>query len=310
MEYFSIREMNERAKTPEAFIADCERAYDQHIMKAARHILSVADARPLVLLSGPSGSGKTTTAQRIEHLLDGWGHETHTVSMDNYYYRRKDGVMPLDDDGNPDLESPLCIDIPLLKSHLALIAAGEAVEMPTFDFANQRRSDETIHFHRKPGEIAVIEGIHALNPEVVGEETLAQLSTGIYISVRTRLSDEGGYAMHPSKVRLARRLLRDLTGRGMDYRATVGRLQSVSRGERLYIMPNKHRADISIDTFIPYEMAVYRDQIIEGLSNVEDAFLEESGVSDLLPMLRRMTPVPGCLVPENAMIREFIGRER
>lgn len=309
MQYFSIRKMNELAKTPRGFIADCERTYDNEILRAAKHILSVAETRPLVLLSGPSGSGKTTTAQRIEALLDGWGHETHTLSMDNYFYRRADGVLPLDEYGKPDLESPRCIDIELLKNHLKRIAAGEPVEMPVFDFANQRRKEETVHFHRRPGEIVVMEGIHALNPDVVGEDNLSALSTGIYISVRTRLTNDEGYALHPSKVRLARRLLRDKEGRGMDYRATVERLQSVSRGERLYIMPNKHRADISLDTFIPYEMAVYRDEIIRELSEVDDAFLERSGVSDLLPLLRAITPISRKLVPDNAMIREFIGRD-
>ena len=110
-------------------------------------------------------------------------------------------------------------------------------------------------------------------------------------------------------MRLARRLLRDQRGRGMDYRATVDRLASVSRGERLYIMPNKHRADVALDTFIPYELAVYRNELIAGLSQVDPGFLEDVGVSDLLPMLRQTAPIPRALVPENAMIREFIGKE-
>lgn len=309
MQYYALRELNENARTPGEFIADCERDYDRKILETAQHILSVAAARPLVLLSGPSGSGKTTTALRIEALLDGWGHETHTLSMDNYFFRSPEVPLPRDEEGRPDLESPLCIDIALLKRHLALIAAGEPIEMPTFDFANQRRAEATIPFHRRPGEIVVMEGIHALNPEVVGEDTLARLATGIYVSVRTRLTDDGGYVLHPSKVRLACRLLRDQRGRGMDYRATVDRLASVSRGERLYIMPNKHRADVALDTFIPYELAVYRNELIAGLSQVDPGFLEDAGVSDLLPMLRQTAPIPRALVPENAMIREFIGKE-
>ena len=309
MQYYSIEELNARAATPGEFIDDCERAYDAKILEAARHILSAAADKPLVLLSGPSGSGKTTTAGRIEALLDGWGHETHTLSMDNYYYRDPASPIPVDEEGQTDLESPLCIDMALLREHLALIAAGQPVEMPTFDFARQQRAERTIPIHRRPGEIVVMEGIHALNPEVVGERTLTELATGIYISVRTRLTDEGGYVLHPSKVRLARRLLRDREGRGMDYRATVDRLRSVSRGERLYILPNKHRADIALDTFIPYEPAVYRNELIAGLSQVDATFLEDAGVSDLLPMLRQITPIPRSLVPENAMIREFIGRE-
>lgn len=308
MQYFSIEKMNKLSRTPGEFVADCERDYDQKILEAARYILKTADTRPLVLLSGPSGSGKTTTARRIEALLDGWGHETHTLSMDNYFYRREDGVLPLDEEGQPDLESPLCIDIELLKSHLGRIAAGEPIEMPTFDFANQKRAEKTVPLYRRPGEIVVMEGIHALNTEVVGEKILSDLATGIYVSVRTRVTDDCGYVLHPSKVRLARRLLRDRTGRGMDFASTVERLQSVSRGERLYILPNKHRAHITLDTFVPYEMATYRDELLDGLSGVDPVLLEDTGVSDLLPMLKKMTPVPRKLVPENSMIREFIGR--
>ena len=163
------------------------------------------------------------------------------------------------------INAPEIIDMPLLRQHLEMMADCKPVEMPIFDFAGQRRSDKTIPVHRKPGEIIVMEGIHALNPQVLGQET--DLATGIYISVRTRVQDDNGFVLHPSRIRLARRLLRDFRHRGQDYAATVQKLRSVSRGERLYIDPNKNNAAIQFDTFIPYELAVYRNEIIHGLMN-------------------------------------------
>ena len=308
MDYFKISDMNEASRDPAEFIRWSQERYDAKVEAAAIQILEAAEqGKPLVLLSGPSGSGKTTTAGRITQYLCDHGHPSHTLSMDNYYFRRADGWMPKDEEGQIDYESPEIIDMPLLRQHLEMMADCKPVEMPTFDFAGQRRGDKTIPVHRKPGEIIVMEGIHALNPQVLGQET--DLATGIYISVRTRVQDDNGFVLHPSRIRLARRLLRDFRHRGQDYAATVQKLRSVSRGERLYIDPNKNNAAIHFDTFIPYELAVYRNEIIHYLSKVDATLLEDLGVSELMPFLRQIDPISEKYVPENALIQEFIGDE-
>ena len=215
MEYFNISDMNEASRDPAEFIRWSQERYDAKVEAAALQILEAAEhGKPLVLLSGPSGSGKTTTAGRITQWLTDHGHPSHTLSMDNYYFRRADGWMPRDEEGQIDYESPEIIDMPLLRQHLEMMAECRPVEMPTFDFAEQRRAEKTIPVHRKPGEIIVMEGIHALNPQVLGQE--AELATGIYISVRTRVRDDNGFVLHPSRIRLARRLLRDFRHRGQN----------------------------------------------------------------------------------------------
>ncbi len=306
MEYFTINDMNEASRDPAEFIRWSQERYDAKVEAAAIRILEAAEqGKPLVLLSGPSGSGKTTTAGRITHWLNDHGHPSHTLSMDNYYYRRADGWMPTDEEGQVDFESPELIDMPLLRQHLEMMADCKPVDMPTFDFANQCRGKTVIPVHRKPGEIIVMEGIHALNPQVLGQET--DLATGIYISVRTRVRDENGFVLHPSRIRLARRLLRDFRHRGQDYAATVKKLRSVSRGERLYIDPNKNNAEIQFDTFVPYELAVYRNEALFYLNKMDAAMLEDLGVSELAPMLRQIDPISEKYVPEHALIQEFIG---
>ena len=291
--------------SPGDVIARAEAEYGQKILDAATRIRDASADHPIVLLSGPSGSGKTTTALRIEKLLDSWGCETHTISMDNYFFGRSEGTMPLDEDGNIDLESPLRLDVRLLQSHMAQIAQCLPLEIPTFDFAAQQRSALTIPFHRRPGELVILEGIHALNPQVTGEAEA--YSTGVYVSVRTRVQSASGALLHPEKLRLCRRLLRDVLYRGQSYEDTISRLRSVSRGERLYIMPYKNRARISIDTFLPYEIAVYAGELSAGIEAVDDALMEREGLSDLKPFLRQTVPLSKELVPADSLIREFVG---
>ena len=308
MEYFNISDMNEASRDPAEFIRWSQERYDAKVEAAALQILEAAEhGKPLVLLSGPSGSGKTTTAGRITQWLTDHGHPSHTLSMDNYYFRRADGWMPRDEEGQIDYESPEIIDMPLLRQHLEMMAECRPVEMPTFDFAAQRRAEKTIPVPRKPGEIIVMEGIHALNPQVLGQE--AELATGIYISVRTRVRDDNGFVLHPSRIRLARRLLRDFRHRGQNYADTVKKLRSVDRGERLYINPHKNSAAVQFDTFIPYELAVYRNEVLLYLNKVDATLLEDLGVSELMPMLRQIDPISEKFVPEHALIQEFIGDE-
>ena len=308
MAYFSVKDMNDATREPQDFIRWSEEQYTAKIVAAAQQIAEAAEhGKPLVLLSGPSGSGKTTTALRIEKWLDEHGHESHTLSMDNYYFRRTDGVMPVDEEGQTDYESPDIVDMPLLRQHLEMMADGKPVEMPTFDFAAQKRTDVTVPIHRKPGEIIIMEGIHALNPQVLGQEQ--DIATGIYISVRTRVRDENGFVLHPSMIRLARRLLRDFRHRGRDYISTVDNLRSVSRGERMYINPYKHTAQIQFDTFIPYELPVYRNEVLFYLNQVDHNYLEDLDVMELAPFLREIEPLGKSLVPADALIREFIGND-
>ena len=308
MEYFNISDMNEASRDPAEFIRWSQERYDAKVEAAALQILEAAEhGKPLVLLSGPSGSGKTTTAGRITQWLTDHGHPSHTLSMDNYYFRRADGWMPRDEEGQIDYESPEIIDMPLLRQHLEMMAECRPVEMPTFDFAGQRRAEKTIPVHRKPGEIIVMEGIHALNPQVLGQE--AELATGIYISVRTRVRDDNGFVLHPSRILLARRLLRDFRHRGQNYADTVKKLRSVDRGERLYINPHKNSAAVQFDTFIPYELAVYRNEVLLYLNKVDATLLEDLGVSELMPMLRQIDPISEKFVPDHALIQEFIGDE-
>lgn len=292
------------AADPFGYARKCEEIYNGKLAEAAEKIRLEAKQRPLVLLSGPSGSGKTTSALRISCLLRNKGLNVHTISMDNYFLPNGEGEIPLDENGNIDLESPLRMDIPLFSEHLEKLFKCEPVAVPSFNFKNQSRTFGQ-EMRRQKDEIIIIEGIHALNPEVTGDTD--DFTTCVYVSVRTRIRDNDGTLLHPRTIRLMRRLCRDMLFRGRDAKAVFAMVESVNRGEDLYIMPHKHRADFDIDTFLAYEPSVYKNTLLPELKSSPE-LAEMSG--DYMAMLKALEGLSAFdikNVPENSMVREFIG---
>lgn len=288
----------------EGFIEKSEGIYQDQLRIAAEKIYMDREKRPLVLLSGPSGSGKTTTALRIAMLLGQKGLQVHTLSMDNYFLPAGAGEFPVDENGKPDLESPYRLDIPMFSEHLEKLSKGEPVEMPIFDFTTQSRSD-FIPVARKNNEIIIIEGIHALNPEVTGSSD--DFTTCMYVSVRTRIRTKYGLTLHPRKIRLMRRLNRDRLFRSRSLEDIFDMFQSVTNGEEKYIMPYKNRATIEIDSFIPYEASVYAKMLRNDVENNREAFAAIEDGDVMLKVLSELEPLSEELVPSDSLVREFIG---
>jgi len=284
----------------ETFALSADRGYYSKVVSMAEEIREYRNERPIILLSGPSGSGKTTTARMLEQMLDGWGLETHVLSMDNYFLPLTKEQQDLAARGEIDLESPQRLDVPFLNEQLTKMISGKSVSLPVYDFKGSRRVFPGRSLVRKPGELVILEGIHALNPDVI---TVPDGNTAkVYISVRTRVKS-GEVTLHPAKIRLLRRMIRDKRSRNRSFSETVGMFLSVERGESRYIMPYKHRASYELDTFIDYELNVYR-----GLLKDEIKVLGYSGqFDDLLALLAETVPMEELLVPKTSLIREFIG---
>ena len=297
--YYEISEMNRKIKSDAAaFIAEAERSYHDMVKAVAMDLHEHRDVRPILLLSGPSGAGKTTTAMTIESLLDSLGYETHTLCMDDYFLPLSEEEKNLVHEGKLDLESPERVDVPLLNAHLEKMINCEPVEVPKFDFVRSARKKGAT-LTRKPGEIIVLEGIHVLNPAVV--TIPAEQTAKMYISVRSRQCLPDGSEVHPSRVRLLRRIMRDETGRGRSAKETLRRYREVERGAQTYIMPFKTRADYEIDTFIPYEPAVYKPLLLEELKTLGGE------AEELVRLLDAWEEIPASLVPHDSLLREFIG---
>lgn len=303
MEYIDVKRINERIKeNPAALISECEDYYQNKLKMTADYIMRVSAEKPLVFICGPSGSGKTTTAQKIEHILDTSGHETHTVSMDNYFLPYDAKNIPVDEKGQPDLETPLRLDIPLFKKQMDAICHCEKVNIPTFDFKTQTRG-ESYPLHKKQGEIVIVEGIHALNPLVTGD--FGDRATSIFVNVRSRIRLLDGSCLSRAQIRLLRRFCRDKLFRGKNLGETLGQYNSVNAGERKYITPFKANAAVDIDTNTVYEFCVYKDILYDKVKE-----LAESGsdiCAQIIKCFDECESISTSLVPKTSLIREFIG---
>ena len=283
------------------FVREAEADYARQLTAIADYIVAHRDTCPIVLISGPSGSGKTTTARMLEAELDRRGLETHTLSQDNYFRTNTPEESALRAAGLLDLESPARVDEELLAQQLERIIACQPVELPVFDFRECVCRPSGVTFTRKPGEIVILEGIHVLNPAVVA---LPESQTvRLYVSVRTRVEAADGSLLHPRYIRLLRRMLRDVSGRGRPAEGTLAMFQSVEVGEQKYIMPYKHRSTFDIDTFCPYELNVYRGILPDEVA----ALREHPDMTGLLNLLTEALPLEPTVVPATALIREFIG---
>ena len=301
MKCIPVERLNSAANTPESFIAEGERLYSEQLRHAAETIYEHREDKPIVLISGPSGSGKTTSAMRVAAMLKKKGCGAHVISMDNYFLPLKRDIELHGED--IDYESPDRLDSELFSEHLELLQRGVEIDVPGFDFAKQDRV-EGMKLKREPGDLVILEGIHALNPLVTGHSD--DYTHRIYVSVRTRIQS-GDALLHPSKIRLMRRLMRDKLYRGRELAETMEFFKSVERGEDLYIMPHKHRADFDIDTFIEYEASVYRDILLPDLEKTSQTYKNYSDHADIEMFLKLLSPVDKKYVPEDALIREFIG---
>ncbi len=275
--------------------------YQEQIHQAAELIFAHAEQRPVVLLSGPSGSGKTTTALLLERELKQRGYVTHTLQMDNYFCPLSAEEIALLRRNELDLEKPSRVDIPYFQEHLDRILAGEEILLPRYEFKTSSRVFDGRTLKRKEGELVIIEGIHALNPQVSGH---LEHTARVYVSVRTRVTGRSGLVLHPSKIRLLRRLLRDRTGRGRALHETIGMRQKVDVGEQKYIMPYKPYAHCDIDSFYATELSIYRPYL---LADLERLLPEYPDLADVVEILRELPDLSSELVPHDSLLREFIG---
>lgn len=303
---YQLREINDRVKQdPVAFMAECDGAYAARLEAAAERIAERMSASPIVLLSGPSGSGKTTTALKLEEELKHRGINTHTVSLDNYFHAMDPKEAPRTPEGNIDYESPRCLDMDLLDETFTRLSQGEEVIIPRFEFTRQMRNDARgVPLKLGENEIAIFEGIHALNDEIAGRHSEA---TKLYISARSNVLDGQELRFKGTWMRLTRRAVRDYNFRGTDIVATLGMWANVRRGEKLYISPYKHRADIIIDSSLPYEVSVMKNYALPMLRAVPKENQRTAELLDLIRAFEAFEPIDPALVAKNSLLREFIG---
>ena len=306
---YSLAQINAAVRSdPQGFVQESDAAYDKKIEAAARKIAANLGKSRIVLLSGPSGSGKTTTAKKIEAKLEEMGIRSHAVAMDNYFKTVDPETAPRNREGQIDYESPFCMDMDLLNRHFAALDRGEKILIPKFEFARQMRSDiksQPLRLGRD--EIAIFEGIHALNDIISGRNPQA---AKVYISARSDILGESGEAVFKRTwLRLERRAVRDGKFRAWKADVTVKMWANVRRGEKLYISPFKDNAGIVFDSALPYEVSVIRafaQPLFDHLRVSPDMERYEE-VRQLAEAYPRFEILDESYVAPDSLIREFIG---
>ena len=303
---YSLHEINDRIRADAAgFLAECDENFHRRVVSAADTIAKRAQVSPIVLLSGPSGSGKTTTALKLEEELEKRGISTHTISMDNYFKTMNPRTAPRTPEGDIDYESPLCLDMELLGDTFTKLAKGEEVIIPKFEFARQMRNDARGRPLRlKENEIAIFEGIHALNDDIAGRHPQA---TKLYISACSNVCDGDKLVFKGTWMRLTRRAVRDYNFRGTDIAATLDMWANVRRGEKLYISPFKNKADVIIDSSLRYEVPVMKHYALPMLQAVPEENQRRSELLDLIRAFDAFEAVDPAMVAKDSLLREFIG---
>ncbi len=302
---YQLQDINERIRRDvKGFLEECDGEYAQKIARAADHIIQNMKKSPVVLLSGPSGSGKTTTAKKVEEELSRRGIGSHTVSMDDYFKSLDHRTAPRTEAGDIDFESPKLLDMDLLDRHFTALSKGEEVLIPKFAFARQMRDTAVTPLRLGRDEVAIFEGIHALNDDIAGRHPEAAC---MYISARSNVCDGDSLRFKGTWMRLTRRAVRDYNFRGTGVEVTLDMWANVRRGEKLYISPYKGRANIVIDSSLPYEVSVmkhYAKPLLEAIPTVNERHRE---LLELIEGFRWFEEIDPALVPVDSLLREFIG---
>ena len=303
---YQLQEINKRIRSDVAeFLAECDASYAQRVSLAADKILSNLEHSPIVLLSGPSGSGKTTTAMKIAEELQRRGVNSHAVAMDNYFVTLNPRTAPRTPEGAIDFESPLCMDMDLLDHHFTALSRGEEIIIPKFEFARQMRNDSLgVPLRLEKNEIAVFEGIHALNDDIAGRHPEA---TKLYISARSNVNEGAVLRFKGTWMRLTRRAVRDYNYRGTEVAQTLDMWANVRRGEKLYISPFKHKADIVFDSSLPYEVSVMKHYAVPILKSVPEDNERHDEMLELVKSFDNFEGIDPELVAKDSLLREFIG---
>lgn len=293
----------------EKFVSLCEDYYNGQIEKIAN--LLVGDSRyKIVLLAGPSGSGKTTTARKLSEKLVSGGKNAVYVSLDDFFLNRED--LPKLENGETDFESVNTLDIAEIRRCFGLLLSGEKTTIPHFDFITGKRDSKKAQIlETGENDIVIVEGLHAINPELTrGIEAFGNKGFyKLFVNPLSQICAEDGTAILKRRnLRLMRRMIRDYYFRGSSVENTLNMWQGVCNEEIKNIIPFKDTADFIVDTTHFYEPCIYHHFLLPILEKYEVSSPEHKKMLDeLIYKLEIFYDAPASIVPQNSMIREFIG---
>ncbi|HEY9543593.1 nucleoside kinase [Prevotella sp.] len=280
-----------------------EALQEKKISKIADEIASRPGVK-LVLLAGPSSSGKTTTCKRLSVQLLANGIQPLQISLDDYFVDRD--KTPKDANGEYDYESIYALNLQLINEQFQALFRGEKVQLPKYNFQTGRSELSDKHLQLADNNVLVVEGIHALNPELTAQIPETQKFKVYASALTTILLDDHNY-IPTTDNRLLRRIIRDFKYRGVSAQETIKRWPSVRAGENKWIFPYQEHADVMFNSAMLYELAVIKTQAEPLLQQVPENCEEYSEAYRLLKFLRHFKPLPYRDLPPTSLLREFLG---
>lgn len=268
-------------------------------------MIAADPSKRIIMIAGPSSSGKTTFSHRLSVQLRAHGLKPHPIACDNYFVERED--TPRDADGKYNFECLGALDTKLFNDHMNRLLEGETVEIPEFNFITGKKEYKGKQILTlKEDDVLVIEGIHCLN-DAMSYNLPAESKFKIYISALTMLNIDEHNRIPTTDGRLIRRMVRDARTRGSSAKNTIDMWPSVRRGEEENIFPYQESADVVYNSALIYELAVlkqYAEPLLFGIDPGEPEYVE---AKRLLKFLDYFVGVDSNLIPNNSILREFIG---
>ncbi len=280
-----------------------EALHDRHIAEIAAQIAARKDRLRVILIAGPSSSGKTTFSRRLSIQLLAYGISPYPLEMDNYFVDREH--TPRDENGDYDFEAFEALDHTRLERDLQHLIAGERVQLPRYDFRLGRQEPGDV-IQLAPGQIVILEGIHGLNPRLA-EHIPPEHTFRIYVSALTQLNLDAHNRISTTDTRLIRRIVRDARDRGYTAEDTIARWESVRRGEKRHIFPYQENADAIFNSALVFELAALKPKAEPLLRQVPYHSPAHIEAKRLLSLLEWFLPLADTAVPENSILKEFLG---
>ncbi|MBO4374007.1 MAG: nucleoside kinase [Lachnospiraceae bacterium] len=301
----TVGDLNEKISTGmmQQTILVQEALQESRIGDIAKWIKTRGNSR-FVMIAGPSSSGKTTFSHRLSIELLAHGMKPHPIALDNYFKNRED--TPIDEDGNYDFECLEAIDVEGFNKDMTKLLNGENVELPTFNFKSGRREYKGDFLQLGDEDVLVIEGIHGLNDKL-SYSLPPESKYKIYISALTTLNVDDHNRVPTTDGRLIRRIVRDYRTRGASASKTLNMWASVRRGEEKYIFPFQESANAMFNSHLIYELAVLKpfvEPLLFGITKDDPAYQE---AKRLLKFLEYFLAMDTASIPQNSIVREFIG---
>ena len=280
-----------------------EALHELKISEIAAQIVARSGKARIVLIAGPSSSGKTTFSKRLAVQLLAQGLAPFALELDNYFVDRE--LTPKDKNGQYDYEALEALDTRLLADHLSRLIAGEEVQIPHYSFKDGKSSPGEVIKLRKE-QLIILEGIHGLDPRLL-PDIPADQTYRLYCSCLTQLNLDRQNRISTTDTRLLRRIVRDAGTRGYSAQDTIGRWESVRRGEKSYIFPYQENADEMFNSALAYELSGLKPLAEPLLRQVPFGTPEYVEAKRLLAFLGWFLPIKEELIPDNSILREFVG---